>query len=371
MTERFYQENEDCIKGVFEGIWLNIEGYDKSSEVLINKWEKLTALSNRRLTVQYLNPSQNNKVVRREISAVWSIDRLTILGNILPPDFPVYNEITGEYIGMRRPFDETLDSLVNGKYFKTASNGWVIRNEYGENLAHISRVPFQDNKARIDFNPSKLAFRESQFMKELIHVMFENPYFSRADLACDVLGADNNLMRSYELVDSLISKQYFGKDGKLETKYFGSASSEKQVRLYDKFREQDRKGQPLPLSINSWWRVEFQLRRGKANDFGTTVPDTLSKFVSPFYIPEELKTNERIMLTGLLHDRGLWSEIAKATKSKYRKLVDRIANHYDEVNQLMLESYFDQIDVMKDELADWLSILEVNDNLDEIEYKGD
>lgn len=365
MTDKFNQENVKVLEGLFEGVWLNLENYSKSKEVLLNKWENLTALSNRRLTLQTLKFFDPNEVISTEISSIWSIDRLTIVGKITPPDFRRVDEVTGEILGTVSPFDDKLDEIAMKGHLQKVPSGWQIVDRYGENIAFIGRVPFQGDKARIDFNPNKLAYRDEQFMRELIHAMFDEPYFSRADLACDILGANNDYMRSYGLAKPVSVRTYEGIDGKVETKYFGSSSSEMQVRLYDKMREQLKKGQPLPVEIKTWWRLEFQLRRGKANDFGNTIPDTLSVFVNQNCIPDSLKVTDQVMLAGLLHQRGLWSKLAPATKAKYKKYVKLMATEHDEVNKFILETYFEEVDRLKNQLGTWLRMFNVSDNLDD------
>ena len=48
----------------------------------------------------------------------------------------------------------------------------------------------------------------------------------------------------------------------------GSRSSERQVRLYNKLLEQTKKKKIVPKEIDTWWRLEVQLRRDKGSQTG-------------------------------------------------------------------------------------------------------
>ena len=68
--------------------------------------------------------------------------------------------------------------------------------------------------------------------------------------------------------------------------------------------EQETKRKIVPKEIQSWWRLEMQLRRGKATDWHAMVHETLDSFASPHYFPEDVKTLDRVMIKGLLYDHS-------------------------------------------------------------------
>ena len=78
--------------------------------IIVNEWENLTALSNRRLNVQNMYTP---------LKMQWSIDRITIVG-------------------------------------KLKEDGWQLLDQYEENIAYIEILKWQDGKGRIDFNPNKI-----------------------------------------------------------------------------------------------------------------------------------------------------------------------------------------------------------------------
>lgn len=65
-------------------------------------------------------------------------------------------------------------------------------------------------------------------------ILFEDPHFSRADVACDIIDLDDEYVNQYRLVDAVSFRPYYGQSGALETAYWGARSSERQVRLYNK-----------------------------------------------------------------------------------------------------------------------------------------
>ncbi|MGC3599093.1 replication initiation factor domain-containing protein, partial [Enterococcus faecium] len=75
----------------------------------------------------------------------------------------------------------------------------------------------------------------------------------------------------------------YGRSGKFETAYRGSRASERQLRMYNKKLEQERKKQIVPKEIETWWLIEMQLRRGKATDWHAMVRERLDSVASPHY----------------------------------------------------------------------------------------
>lgn len=71
-------------------------------------------------------------------------------------------------------------------------------------------------------------------MKNFIHDLFLEPHFSRADIACDIIDVPDEFITQYRVVDPVSFKPIYGRSGKLETAYWGSRASERQIRLYNK-----------------------------------------------------------------------------------------------------------------------------------------
>ncbi len=65
----------------------------------------------------------------------------------------------------------------------------------------------------------------------------------------------------------------------METTYWGSSASEKQIRLYNKKIEQERRHGRI-VNLDSWWRLEMQLRGSKVEDYPELVAKMLENFLS-------------------------------------------------------------------------------------------
>ncbi|HEM4631322.1 TPA: replication protein [Streptococcus suis] len=328
--------------------------------IVINEWEKLTAPSNRRLTHQNL---------RFLFSLSWSIDRITIVGNLKEFEFDhTFVTEDGEIFyraGEKFTLNQAMPLLASEEAAERAGNGWRLLDKYGENIAYVETLPFKDpstgkEKGRIDFNPNKIESFLKTDLKSFISMMFDNPHFSRADVACDILDLPDDYVSQYRLVDAVSFRPYYGQNGALETAYWGARSSERQVRMYNKKLEQEKKKQVLPEEVQSWWRLELQLRRSKADEWSGVVNETLDSFYSPFYFPSDISFREKAILRGLHADHSLWSEASDNTKRKYRKLSKRIAKE-DELTQHLKASFSENIDTLKRELETWLGFMKVDE----------
>lgn len=327
--------------------------------IVINEWEKLTAPSNRRLTHQNL---------RFLFSLSWSIDRITIVGNLKEFEFDhTFVTEDGEIFyraGEKFTLNQAMPLLASEEAAERAGNGWRLLDKYGENIAYVETLPFKDpttgkEKGRIDFNPNKIETFLKTDLKSFISMMFDNPHFSRADVACDILDLPDDYVSQYRLVDAVSFRPYYGQNGALETAYWGARSSERQVRMYNKKLEQEKHRQIVPEEVQSWWRLELQLRRAKADEWSGVVNETLDSFYSPFYFPSDISFREKAILRGLHADHSLWSEASDNTKRKYRKLSKRIAKE-DELTQHLKSSFSENIDTLKRELETWLGAMTVH-----------
>lgn len=242
-----------------------IEGRGAEKRTTINQLEKLNRISNRRLSV-------DDKVHPLKLS--WSIDRITIVGKL--NDTIAYWTQNGVVFV---DFEQLMRLNENQGYLKSVgTNGWQLFDQYGEDIAYIEMLKFHPDKGRIDFNPNKIGEFLKGSMKQFIHDLFLDAHFSRADIACDILGVPDDFITQYRIVDPVSFKPIYGRSGKLETAYWGSRASERQVRMYNKKLEQERKKQIVPKEIETWWRIEMQLRRGKATDWHAMVRESLDSF---------------------------------------------------------------------------------------------
>lgn len=332
----------------------------KVGKDVLNLHEKLTAPSNRRLSMQTLHFLNFN--------LSWSIDRITIVGFLKKFNFDstIFTE-DGEVIytaGEDFTMAQALPLLAREEGAQKAGAGWVLLDKYGENIAYVEVLPFLDKatgreKGRIDFNPNKIGQFLKIDLKDFIRMMFEDPHFSRADVACDIVNVPDDYVNQYRISDAISFRPYFGQSGDLETAYWGARSSERQVRLYNKRLEQTKKKEVLPENLDYWWRLELQLRRSKADEWVSIVHSTLDSFYSPKYIPLDMKATDKVMLMGLHADPQLMSQLAVRTRQKYRKLAKEVAKE-DELTQHLKASFSESVEQLDKELNNWLFGMTVN-----------
>lgn len=304
----------------------------------------------------WLSTSKKVIVNSSEVSLKWSIDRITIVGNLKK-----FHWVRDNLAVTELDFEQ-LWAVFEGKGIaKSIGKGWVLLDKYGENIAYAEVVKFDKTKGRIDFNPNKIRPFLHGSLKNFIHNLFVSPHFSRADVACDIFNIPDDFIRQYRIVDPVSFKPIYGANGLLETAYWGSRSSERQVRMYNKKLEQTKKKEVVPEWIDTWWRLEAQLRRAKADDWASVIAESLESFSSPHYFPADMKVTDKIMIQGLLTEHNFWGELHRQTKYKYRNLLKEIAQN-DELTQYLKASFSESMNDLKRELDTWLVGLDVTKN---------
>lgn len=313
---------------------------------IVNEWEKLAALSNRRLSVNSIDTP---------LKLSWSIDRITIVGNL---NKNIYYHTDNDVLIL--DFEQLMRLNENNGYLRAVgNNAWQLVDQHDENIAYIEILKYQEGKGRIDFNPNKISQYLSGSMKNFIHDLFLTPHFSRADIACDIIDVPDDFITQYRVIDPVSFKPIYGRSGKLESAYWGSRSSERQIRMYNKKLEQQNKKKIIPKEIETWWRLELQLRRGKATDWFSIVQESLDSFSSPHYLPVDMKSTDKIMIYGLIAEPQMWGEVSRPFKYKMRKILKEESKN-DELTNLLRETFSESAKELKDELDTWLQGLDVS-----------
>ena len=238
-----------------------------------------------------------------------SIDRITVSG-----------ELKAEY----RELQRVMNAL--GSSWELSDGVFRLIREYPngdtENVAYYAENAFQAGSWRLDFNPNKLADEEKLEMKRAIDLLTD-VHFTRLDLAFDVF--NNELGMKYRIYRPNVSQREYGVytaqwTKAVETIYYGSNSSEQQIRQYNKLVEQTKKNMPLPDGVEHWMRLELQLRGRKPTEWVERAKGMLDAFRLPNY--DRIKNkNDRMALFAL--EKGLldWSDFSdKNKKARLRKL---------------------------------------------------
>ena len=237
-----------------------------------------------------------------------SIDRITVSG-----------ELKAEY----RELQRVMNAL--GSSWKLSGGVFRLIREYPngdtENIAYYAENAFQAGSWRLDFNPNKLSDEEKLEMKRAIDLLTD-VHFTRLDLAFDVF--NNELGMKYRIYRPNVSQREYGVytaqwTKAVETIYYGSNSSEQQIRQYNKLVEQTKKNMPLPNGVEHWMRLELQLRGRKPAEWVERAKDMLGDFRLPNY--DNIKSvNDKMALHSLEIGLVDWSDFAKDKRARLRKL---------------------------------------------------
>ena len=238
-----------------------------------------------------------------------SIDRITVSG-----------ELKAEY----RELQRVMNAL--GSSWELSDGVFRLIREYPngdtENVAYYAENAFQAGSWRLDFNPNKLTDEEKLEMKRAIDLLAD-VHFTRLDLAFDVF--NNELGMKYRIYRPNVSQREYGVytaqwTKAVETIYYGSNSSEQQIRQYNKLVEQTKKKMPLPDGVEHWMRLELQLRGRKPKEWVERAKDMLDEFRLPNYDRIQNK-NDRMTLFALENGLFDWSDFSDSNKkSRLRKL---------------------------------------------------
>ena len=277
-----------------------------------------------------------------------SIDRITVSG-----------KLKAEY----RELQRVMNAL--GSSWELSDGVFRLIREYPngdtENVAYYAENAFQAGSWRLDFNPNKLADEEKLEMKRAIDLLAD-VHFTRLDLAFDVF--NNELGMKYRIYRPNVSQREYGVytaqwTKAVETIYYGSNSSEQQIRQYNKLVEQTKKKMPLPDGVEHWMRLELQLRGRKPAEWVERAKGMLDDFRLPNYDRIQNK-NDRMALFAL--EKGLldWSDFSdKNKKARLRKLQKE--QYDDTLSQELLDLLIAHQERLHGELTSYLAEFDIQE----------
>ncbi len=180
---------------------------------------------------------------------------------------------------------------------------------------------FNARPFRLEFNPNKLRSVDTEIIDSIIPYL-EDISISRVDLAFDLFEVDCSEFVLEKKGRPTATKEFRSDTGKLETKYLGASRSEKQVRLYNKKKEQLENGtdqeKEFASQFNHWWRLEFQLRSRSVDELFEVINDIIFKL----FKFEGLPVETQIYLVALTRDKTIWKQLHRNTRAKYKKILE-------------------------------------------------
>ncbi|MCT0950061.1 Replication initiation protein [Weissella confusa] len=277
-----------------------------------------------------------------------SVDRITVSG-----------ELKAEY----RELQRVMNAL--GSSWELSDGVFRLIREYPngdtENVAYYAENAFQAGSWRLDFNPNKLSDEEKLEMNRAIDLLTD-VHFTRLDLAFDVFNNESGM--KYRIYRPSVSQReyvvYTAQWTKaVETIYYGSNSSEQQIRQYNKLVEQTKKKMSLPDGVEHWMRLELQLRGRKPAEWVERAKGMLDDFRLPNYDRIQNK-NDRMALFALENGLLDWSDFSdKNKKARLRKLQKE--QYDDTLAQELLDLLIAHQERLHGELTSYLAEFDIQE----------
>lgn len=232
-----------------------------------------------------------------------SVDNLTITAEVSKED--------AEQIMW---FCQAHDAEIYSRYQRSYTLSVEIDESKFYVVYDFDNEAIQARPFRIEFNPNKLTEVSRDWVINRIFTKFDDKRISRIDIAFDMYRD----LSSYRFVNrNTKTSMFFGQSGKVETQYYGSSGSNRQVRLYNKKQEMlDKSGEVI--DDDHLWRFEVQLRHRNVDDWRNMLKN-ISMVKDDF---DTLKIQERAMVHYLMSDPGGYDELSKNARTKYRKLIN-------------------------------------------------
>ena len=261
------------------------------------------------------------------------IDKLTVLGTLKCKEY-YFNLIDFAYTYPIPFFEKVIDTQFFTKSWRITDFGFL-------------QIDITTLKFRLEFNPNKIT---SQLQKKLLNTLLsyiKDVHFSRIDLAIDLY---NYNLYDYNIVDLNPRKKayYYDRAGKLETCYFGSMSSNKFIRIYNKAVEQKVKDKNFDSDVD-WWRVELQLRDTYIDTYLTGFKDFLDGIlIFKYYSVESLSFTDKACLDYILKDISRLGLLSKNARTRYKRIIkDLKLESLSFINDLMQHSYVYTLSYLK------------------------
>ena len=251
------------------------------------------------------------------------LDRLTIVGNL--PD---------KYIGAEEPFGtlpwKTLAIFVGGGWkaqvFPDRKQKLYLEFD-PENAKKMRKRNF-----RVECNPNLLTHDQLKVLFNVIVPKLDKVGISRVDLAFDY----ERKLNDFVFDKNLSGGKFWDRSGNTQTIYYGSPKSSFRCRIYDKKAERLDKGSEEDKeeysAYDTLWRLEYELtgsgyvENQVRKNFEVIENVKITKRNYNLKLDVELTPLEIMMIKAYDTDRDLFNQLNKNTKTKYKKLAEKISD---------------------------------------------
>ncbi|OHO35386.1 hypothetical protein HMPREF2574_00935, partial [Streptococcus sp. HMSC034E12] len=200
-------------------------------------------------------------------------------------------------------FSTTQDEFNSMSISRHLEDGSIV------NLFYVEVTGKVNVFVRIDFNPNRIKkYGGMGIWRQLMAYITLNKlesHLSRLDLAFDVYNMPS-IINLKHVKGGVSEKVYYGRSGELETRYFGSRSSNIQVRLYDKNKEKLSKNELTKEDLQKapyHWRFEMQLRTKAIDE--NTISEVISRLGKFGLYDYTALANDSQFAYFYLHDESL------------------------------------------------------------------
>ena len=231
-----------------------------------------------------------------------SIDRVTVLIDGNP--YLIFQDIKkGIQEHLPHGFATHQDEFNSMSILRYLEDGSSV------NLFYVEVTGKGNIFVRIDFNPNRIKkYGGMVIWRQLMAYITLNKlesHLSRLDLAFDVYNMPS-IVELKHIKGGVSEKVYYGRGGELETRYFGSRSSNVQVRLYDKNKEKLSKNELTKEDLQKapyHWRFEMQLRTKAIDE--NTISEVISRLGKFGLYDYKALANDTQFAYFYLHDESL------------------------------------------------------------------
>lgn len=296
--------------------------------------------------------------IKQLIRLIWTIDMINAVGNLNNRP-PVWQFATT---------DKTKSGWVTNsennkwQYIRVYENGDIV---YLITCELLKFHKYFKNPFWVQYNPNHMLPAD---YKELDHVMkyVDHAHYTRADFALDIF---NLAMQMYGFGLFGVTKEHIGRNGQVETRYWGSSKSERQIRMYNKAveRKKHHKENEIPEGVEEWWRLEFQLRQGKFETWQDEIIEKMQSFhVLSFDANDDISEIDKAVLRAVTTDDFDFKNVSKPYATKIRKLVRENSGFDTTLAEMAVEAFKKQKDDLQRQLDTMLARYDIKAQTDEI-----
>lgn len=278
------------------------------------------------------------------------LDRITITGWI-KADNDAIEEMMAELGWELQP-----ELKAKAPWFKLERN---VGGEVYETVAVFMKNQFH-NSWRLDTSNHLRGSKELKAIQRVILLMGHR-HITRIDIAFDFInckypGMKHTIVKPNVTTKNYMQTKFYGRSGAIETLYVGKRKSLSMYRYYDKLVEQARARKKIPADVDTWERLEIQLRGSKTSEWVAEAENMLYRFKLPMV--SQLSVNDQTNLLMLTEHPEVFQLFAKEKKAKYRKMYRENKGMNTEYAKTACEVLKKKMPLIENEIQEFLLTVE-------------